>query len=355
MHFAKFMEVCLHGDNSYYGSAISGIGWSEEDPDFLTPPEAHPAFGASVANALRGMWQQMGEPAEFDIVEMGAGRGTLAKTILNKVVEYPSFSDRINYSILEQSPGLIRKQQANLRDYDVRWQQGSAYDLPVDNVNGAIVSVELLDTFGAHRVRNEQGVLREIYVDLDEAGHFVEVLGDVSPEISAILPYYHVELGAEVAIAPDFLRLQRRLSSVLSSGYIMSVDYGTDTNYDHHINIPRVYSRYLKESGGYPVALAYERPGMVDVTTSVDFDAYASMGIDCGLRTVTRESLAEFLNRNGFKSELEVAVRDLSGVARAAHYLASFVLTEPGQGYMGDFTVLVQEKATSPISPLVAA
>lgn len=50
--------------------------------DFLTSPEVGPLFGAVVARALDTWWDEQGQPACFSVVEVGAGPGTLARTVL---------------------------------------------------------------------------------------------------------------------------------------------------------------------------------------------------------------------------------------------------------------------------------
>ena len=50
--------------------------------DFLTSPEVGPLFGAVLARALDGWWDDLGRPDPFVVVDAGAGPGTLARSIL---------------------------------------------------------------------------------------------------------------------------------------------------------------------------------------------------------------------------------------------------------------------------------
>jgi len=79
--------------------------------DFLTSPEVGPLFGAVVAHALDGWWQQMGEPDPFVVVEAGAGPGTLCRTVL---AAGPACARALRYVLVERSAAQRRLQAATL-------------------------------------------------------------------------------------------------------------------------------------------------------------------------------------------------------------------------------------------------
>ena len=77
MTFARFMELALyHEPWGYYSSGPERIG---AEGDFYTSPVAHPAFGALLTVQLAGMWEMMGKPSPFHVVELGAGTGVMAQ------------------------------------------------------------------------------------------------------------------------------------------------------------------------------------------------------------------------------------------------------------------------------------
>ena len=80
MTFARFMELALyHEPWGYYSSGPERIG---AGGDFYTSPVAHPAFGALLTVQLAGMWEMMGKPSPFHVVELGAGTGVMARDII---------------------------------------------------------------------------------------------------------------------------------------------------------------------------------------------------------------------------------------------------------------------------------
>ena len=111
--FRDFMEMALYHPNlGYYTTRRDKIGRSG---DYVTSPEASPVFGAIVGRQLREMWQQMGAPASWTLVECGAGTGALARDILRWATRAaPDFGAALHYAIVEASPPLAERQRETL-------------------------------------------------------------------------------------------------------------------------------------------------------------------------------------------------------------------------------------------------
>src|ERR1043165_9561589 len=45
--------------------------------DYRSSPQTSPAFGHLIGDALARMWRALGEPGPVDVVELGAGDGSL--------------------------------------------------------------------------------------------------------------------------------------------------------------------------------------------------------------------------------------------------------------------------------------
>jgi SAM-dependent MidA family methyltransferase len=79
--FRRFMDVALyHPQHGYYsrprkhsrGHPFGKTG------DFFTAQQPQPVFGQLIAARIRHLFQEMGAPADFTVVELGAGRGEMA-------------------------------------------------------------------------------------------------------------------------------------------------------------------------------------------------------------------------------------------------------------------------------------
>ena len=79
--FADFMDAALYDPQDGYYTTHAAIGF--DGADFLTSPELGPAFGRALSRAAIDCWSGIGKPAQWDLVEAGAGRGILMRDLLD--------------------------------------------------------------------------------------------------------------------------------------------------------------------------------------------------------------------------------------------------------------------------------
>jgi len=77
--FDEYVDHALYAPEIGFYARGGGAGRRR---DFLTSPEVGPLFGAIVARALDGWWDELGRPDPYPVVEAGAGPGTLARAVL---------------------------------------------------------------------------------------------------------------------------------------------------------------------------------------------------------------------------------------------------------------------------------
>lgn len=110
MGFDQWMEQALyHPQHGFYSS---GGQAGRRGKDFLTSPEVGPLFGAVLANAIDGCWNELGQPDPFTVIEAGAGRGALAASVLRAK---PACFDAMRYVMVERSELLRTQQQETLK------------------------------------------------------------------------------------------------------------------------------------------------------------------------------------------------------------------------------------------------
>src|SRR5207302_1268688 len=77
--FRRFMEVALyHPEHGYYRRARDPFG---KEGDFFTAEQLQPVFGILIAARIRQLYREMGEPSDFVVVELGAGRGEVEQAL----------------------------------------------------------------------------------------------------------------------------------------------------------------------------------------------------------------------------------------------------------------------------------
>jgi SAM-dependent MidA family methyltransferase len=284
--FDEFMEMALYyPELGYYTRDAALIG---RKGDFYTSAHLHRIFGAMLGRQMHEMWQIMGMPEVFHIVEMGAGEGYLAKDMLDYLFSAgccKNFFDSIEYVIIEVSPSLRQSQMQLLRSFEgkVRWVE-SIKQLPEYSINGCFLSNELIDAFPVKIVVMDNG-LYEIYVDTDGAG-FAEIKKPCSESIESYFKEFSVELpeGYKTEVNLTIKQWLADVSAVLSEGFILTIDYGYPA-WD-----------YYSEDRSRGTLLCYckhqinEDPyiniGEQDITAHVNFSALKKWGEPSGLKTV---------------------------------------------------------------------
>ncbi|MBV8086482.1 MAG: SAM-dependent methyltransferase [Chloroflexi bacterium] len=259
------MELALyHPIHGYYSAPGPQTG---KRGDYLTSPEISPLFGECIARYLAGR----GIAA---VREIGPGSGKLGEVL----------GQHFSYTTLVRGEPFPR------------------------GFEGAVVSNELLDALPVHRLRDGQEVF---------------VREDLTEEL---LP---ADLGtSDGEVNTDALDLMRTVYEGLSSGLVLTIDYG----YEAHQRRAtfRTYFRHTVNDN------PYELVGYKDMTSHVDFTAITQLGESCGLRTELFTTQADFLAANGI-GEMLVARPDFLQAKQAVMEL----LNPAG---MGAFRVLVQVK-----------
>lgn len=344
--FEQFMEMALYyPELGYYTSSREKIG---AGGDYYTGPEVHPIFARTVAGQYYEMWERLGKPGCWQIVEYGAGKGLMARDALLHLREkYPDCFAGVIYCIIEASPSFIQRQHTVLREAGLidkaRWTGSLSCAHSGEGICGVIFSNELVDALPFHRVRAAAQGLQEIYVDWRD-GEFVDVFGPLStPELAR---YFEEEgvLLAEGQKAEVNLNARRWLEEVagnLGRGFVVTVDYGATS--------PELYaaSRFEGTARSFKrhrlVENPYEAAGEQDITASVNFSSLVRWSEKCGLKCAGFVSQADFLVNAGI---LELAGgKDDYTYSREKHRLAEAVKKLILPGGMGQvFKVLIQYK-----------
>ena len=316
--------------------------------DFLTAPETHPIFGWTVARRIETLWEELGRPRPFAIIEYGAGSGTLALAVLDGLRRHGATEllDAVEYEPIESNPNRL----ADLRD---RFSKVGLAGLlaPVTRtsnrfvpVAGVILANEFLDALPVHRVVARDGELRELYVTW-LGGRFAEVTAEPStPELAARLKLDDVSLAkgqvAEICLEID--PWLRGVTAHFARGFIIAIDYGYEAA---ELYGPRHLAGTLLGYRGHRIVESpFEAPGETDLTAHVDFTAVAQAAADLGFRTVSLNTQSEFLVAAGLEEELR-ALQASPDLTLADYTRArSGIVRMLDPRHMGGFRVLTLER-----------
>jgi SAM-dependent MidA family methyltransferase len=153
--FEWFMEQALyHPEFGYYSSGKSVIG---RRGDYFTNVSVGPLFGRLLAAQFAEMWEILGRPGDFTIVEQGAHHGEFASDVLAEARERaPDFFSALRYCVVEPFPILEARQRERLRDFPEKltWRKSLG---ELEPFTGVHFSNELLDSMPVRLISRESG------------------------------------------------------------------------------------------------------------------------------------------------------------------------------------------------------
>ena len=342
MTFADYMEACLyHPEYGYYSK-------SEQRPrrDYVTSVDVSPLFGRLLARQFHEMWSALGKPDRFWLVEAGAGTGVLAKNILDFAAEwFPEFYSVLTYAAVERSEA---RRSAHARLLESHFAQGrfeSSADLPNEIAAGCLFSNELLDAFPVHRVLQQGGELREIYVAFDEECGLHEKLGPLSsPRIAECFAEQGIALREEQQAEANLKACDwiEEAGKRLERGFVLTIDYGhpaAELYDERHMRGTLLAYQQHRANEDY-----FQTPGEQDLTALVNFTALDQWGKRSGLIRTGFTSQTNFLlslARHSNCADLEPA--GLSDTEQARMRLLFKTLIHP-EGMGETFQVFAQHK-----------
>jgi SAM-dependent MidA family methyltransferase len=299
LSFARFMERALYDpEDGYYSRGGRRIG---RRGDFFTASDVGPLFGAAMARQVREIDRAIGPLDSFHVVEFGAGRGLLARDLLDSMEDLDAgLRARLRYVMVDRSREMLAEAARRVPEAECL--------VPPElepGLRGCALAVELFDALPVHRVRRRDGELVEVWVDVDDAGALVESEGPCTPEARALAERYGAaaEEGTEAEVAPLATLQVDLLERSLERGVMLVVDYGDRAE--------RLYGP-ARPAG---TLLAYRRHatsqeylahvGEQDLTAHVNFSAVEDRARALGLEPLGLTTQDRFLIANGILDAFE--------------------------------------------------
>src|SRR5258706_15249004 len=273
--FARYMQLALHEPGlGYYASGARKFGAAG---DFVTAPELGDLFGRTLA-------RQLAEIPGQRVLELGAGSGALAETLIKTL--------DCEYWILETSAELRERQRKRLPS------KVTFLDELPKAFDGAIIANEVADAMPVHLVHwtgqgiFERGVAKEFaWQDRPATEDLLQQAKSIDPA-----PPYISEIN--LLLDPWIASL----ADCLARGAIFVIDYGFPRHEYYHPQraAGTLMCHYRHQAHADPFA----HPGEEDITAHVDFSAAAAAARAAGAEVLGYATQAQFLVNCGITEVL---------------------------------------------------
>ncbi|MDE2136768.1 MAG: SAM-dependent methyltransferase [Gammaproteobacteria bacterium] len=325
LSFERFMELALYAPGLGYYSAGSwklGAGG-----DFVTAPEASALFGTCLARECAAVLEATGG----EILELGAGSGALAATLLTELEALGSLPQR--YAILEVSADLAARQRARLAALAPHLRERVVWleRLPAAPLAGVILANEVADALPVRRFSLSGTAVHELGVTAGASG---ALTGAARPADAPFADLCRARFAARPDALPEGytsevnLRLAPWIASLgecLGRGVLLLSDYGLPRSHYYHPQrtAGTLRCHFRQRAHDDP----YVNLGLQDITAWVDFTRVAEAAGDVGLAVSGFATQAAYLLALGLE-RLVTDAPDARDRARLAGEARRLVMPE---------------------------
>jgi SAM-dependent MidA family methyltransferase len=359
--------------------------------DFITSVEVGSLFGAVVARAVDGWWDQFGRPDPFLVVDAGAGRGQLARDVLRAA---PQCAGALRYVLVERSATLRAAQAEYLPLEPAELVLGPAVppepdeepvavpgsgpmvtaleELPAGPAFGVVIANELADNLPFRIVERTARGWNEIRIaeastpaplsrstahvtverDSGKEGSAGGTIDSPSPSIhrfseialpaedgltalaDRLIAAHDIPVGARLPVPTALSYWLRSAAAMLRRGAIIVLDYCAPADelaargQDGWLRTYRAQRR-----GGSPL----DAPGSQDITADVPVEGLRRAAAAAGLSVVSETTQAEWLRSLGVDELVEEAraawhgrtTNDLAALAARSRVHEADALLDP--------------------------
>jgi NADH dehydrogenase [ubiquinone] 1 alpha subcomplex assembly factor 7 len=278
MPVARFMGE----SNARYYASRDPLGTAG---DFITAPEISQMFGEMIGLWCADLWVRAGRPDPVLYVELGPGRGTLARDALRTAGRL-GMEPQVH--LLEGSPVLAGLQREAVPAATIH----ENLDTLPDYAPLLLVANEFFDALPVRQLVRTQGGWRERVVALDEQDTFVLAAGE-QPMDEAVPPERRqAEPGTIIETCPGAAAITSDIAARLTAqgGAALFIDYG-------HL-APRTGST-LQAVRDHQRVDPLATPGEADLTAHVDFVMLAETARAQGVAAAHTATQGAFLERLG--------------------------------------------------------
>lgn len=319
---SAFMDAALY--HKRYGYYMNKVPFGRNG-DFVTAPEISQLFGEIIAIWVMHVWEQLGRPENFSLVELGPGKGSLVHDITRVTKKYNNFCHSMSLHLIEVSPILRSLQEQTLKSVNVKWHE-SIDKLPEQPT--IFIANEFFDALPINQFTYSNGQWYENRVAKQDDSSF-KIVQASRPET---IDFYNADRiimdsknlngnffdGAVMEVSPLGIEILSRVEEQIckNKGAALIIDYGY------------IYSSYkstLQSIKQHNYSNFLEDIGSSDITALVNFQALKHSLQYASCEILTQR---EFLYLFGIKERVQYLIKNANNMQKNKIFNEFLRLTE---------------------------
>jgi len=286
----QFIQLCQFENNGYY-IKNNPIGSKN---DFITAPEISQMFGEILAVFLINYWKEKVK-TDFNLVELGPGKGTLLKDLLRTATKNQNFLNASNLILIEKNNYLINLQKNTINFERVNWSQ--EFNIQKKNRPSIIYSNEFFDCFPVRQFyKKEQWYERFIKYNISEKiFNFIYEKVDNNKLLEVLKKFDHVKVAE---ISESRMKYFDSICKIIkkNKGIFVTIDYGYKDP-PNYLTLQTIYNHKKTH--------LFENIGNQDITAHVNFDELINVANKNNLKIDIFCTQRDFLIAYGIKERKE--------------------------------------------------
>lgn len=294
----EFISYAMYDPNYGYYTVNNPFG---KDGDFITSPLVSQMFGEMIGLWCVDFWNRLGFDEDFNLVECGAGDGTMMSDILRATQISQTFMNSKKLHIVETSKYLQELQASKLSQYKPTWHKSTD---TIPQRFSFILANELLDAFPVKQFIKREQKLLEKCVKITDSGNFYtdyqvtdfanrhkqEIMDGISNKI----PFGASNEEEIIEFNYSSNNFVKKLCEKIKKerGIALLIDYGYEE---------RTTGNTLQALYKHNYCDIFDHIGKADITSHVDFYTAKRIAHNSGLKTHGCITQGEFLTNLGIK------------------------------------------------------
>ena len=282
----EFIQICQFESDGYYLKK-NPIGRKN---DFITAPEVSQMFGEVLGLFLINYWKNKIN-FEFNLVELGPGRGTLLKDLLRTSSKNKKFLNCINLTLVEKNKNLIQLQKNSVKFANTNWTE--EFHITNKNMPSIIYSNEFFDCFPVRQFYKKEKWYEKLIKYNNSEKNFTFVSEKVGNKkiLKSLEKFDHVKVAEISESRIKYFNLICKFIKK-NKGVFVTIDFGYK-NPPNYLSLQTIYNHKKTH--------LFENIGNQDITAHVNFDELINLAIDNKLQIDLFCTQKDFLITCGIK------------------------------------------------------